>query len=314
MNSRINPENNKKFGVLCIPLGGLNDTLYQIYTCWKFCQLNNNPIRSLYIADNFSQGTYGLLQEVFNFDDGDPEDVKVYYLSQGGSFNLKPVDSYNRTFPYHLHQNKQKLVEEVQKIISFEKPPLRLPLSLATEVDLAVHISWGSGDIETDFLKKLEPRPKIKEALRKQMGYQAKVPKDFIGVHARNTDNKIRNNWKKLISNLQELQSENPILICSDDRRLIDFALNLPGSTYFTVGGNVPYLDGFLSLHQMTAAAFRDKPTAGTRLLIKQLLDLIYLSKCCKIYTLKSNEWSDGISGFVKLAVALKKTGAEWLH
>ena len=103
--------------------------------------------------------------------------------------------------------------------------------------------------------------------------------------------------------------SDTKVLICSDDIELVEYALSLPGSNFFTVGGVIPKVDGFLSLHEMAYFVYRKNSEEGEQLFVKQLLDLIFLSRCESVYSMKSHAWGSGFSGFLELSIALKMSG-----
>ena len=307
--------------ILCVPKGGISDSLCQINKCWNHCR---NTSRDLFIADQWSDGLMGLMGSFIHIlphADGAPA---VKFISHLDSTDFTSLQAYSSTYPEALHQ-RLDLVEHARYIGNIRN--YAIPISETKLViancsmvdnkhfafkDLLVHVACGRGNLSNDFASRIRLRQSSKNILQSTIGStDSDLGVDFIGIHVRNTDNTLKLDWKQFI---QGVLAENPqerILICSDDRHVIDYCLKLD-KNFYTVGGKVPFLRH--NQQQLHSLEYTKNHSEKIDFLAKSFIDLIFLSRAKKIYAPKAHPWGDKFSGFTKLANSLRCVGNDLLR
>ena len=307
-----------------MPRGGLNDTFTQIFLCWRYCQDSRPERESLYISDQWSLGTQGLLGSFFYINplyDGCPE---VEFISNTSHTNFSLLKQFHSVYPDQLCGNIHCLKNAIYlKSISNYVIPVSSEGNILANItdiqgektkvdqDLLIHLASGGGWVSPEFMKLLRLHSVAKNHLRSHLTAGVLAIKDFAGVHVRNTDNSVKGDWREFIAKVEDNNPGRQLFICSDDRKVVDYCLNRPTGNFFSVGEQVPFLKkDQIRLHDPLVMCNDDEKVA---FFVKALLDLIFLAKANKIYTMKAHSWFDGISGFTKLAVALRRSNNDLL-
>ncbi len=200
--------------LLCIPLGGLNDTLVQIEKCWEYAKKYNRilliettrgtVIDSNYFSENFD--------EFFSFKDAYKDKVRVIYNSDYINNNmLELLDSLD-CHPTHMQGSlrfynkwKSRLHE-----VDFSKDYIER---------LLIHYTWGGGEETQNFLNKVTLSDRFRKRIIPTLNT---LPKDYMAIHIRHTD--YQSNFQRFFEKIKKKVKKENLLICSDNPIVIDYA------------------------------------------------------------------------------------------
>ena len=169
---------------------------------------------------------------------------------------------------------------------------------------MLVHASSGGGVPHTSFLRELRFTKQFTEDILPELSI---LPHKFIAVHIRNGDvNSIH--WRNYLSKVASDNQRSNIVICSDDREVLEEAGSLmPGCNIVIYEDKVdPFADGDLIRRQHV---FTHTKASDFKKLRRQMRDLITLSLAEKILTptVVDRKGKKFISGFSRLAYILKQ-------
>ena len=206
--------------LLCVPRGGLNDTFFQIFNCLRYCQDSRTERESLYISDQWSLGSQGLLGSFFYINplyDGCPE---IEFISNTSHTNFSLLNQFHSVYPEQLCGNFDCLenAEYLKAISNFVIPVPGKGNILASiydvesrkikvTQDLLVHLAAGGAWVSPVFMKLLRLHSVAKNYLRSHLKADFLAVKDFSGVHIRNTDNSVKGDWREFIA---RVENDNP--------------------------------------------------------------------------------------------------------
>ena len=81
---------------------------------------------------------------------------------------------------------------------------MRSELQQEVQEDLAIYIKRGGEFIDPVFLKGLSLTQHASDLLQQCVKRETDIPAKYIGIHARNTNNSIKNDWKSYISHVHK--------------------------------------------------------------------------------------------------------------
>ncbi len=279
--------------LLCIPRGGLNDTLCQIEKCWRYAQQFD---RQLVIDARRS----GLMGQFFDFFVTTPEDVRVvgrvtsHHIAAFNWLDCCPTELRGRLETY---TTIQRLGPSGTKILDAESEvPVSFDFSRDHPHPLLVHEQVGGGKLSFDLLNRLiladDILPDVIERL-------STLPAEYLGVHVRNTD--LKTDYEKFLQDIRRLTIGRTVLICSDDTNVITRAETiLDQSKIVTTGGS--RIEFKLSDDQpvhLSGEFLNDH--AKREQTIALLVDLLALGRARDVFIAKCSN-KDGYSGFSSLA------------
>jgi len=185
--------------ILCRPLGGLNDSLCQIKSCYDYSKKTNRIllIDTLYAQLNIS------FHELFTFID----DINIIYNSYEIKTLIINITTTNNCTIYpteitNLYSNQQwssiNFTEEYKE-------------------DIILHCYWGSGQgINT--LKLLQLNDNIIQYIIQKYVF---ILKPYISIHIRNTDYKT--NYQELYEENSEIINNNNLFLATDSREVLNY-------------------------------------------------------------------------------------------
>ena len=285
---------NKKI-VLCIPHGGLNDTLCQIEFCRQYAIKFD---RTLYL-DTRKSGLLGDFSIFFKMLDS----VGIQHISCSSDIDfahLNKLSAFPSVLDGRLDSYDSYYSPTIRKIVErISDTPVTFNMDSEYVEDVLVHQQPGGGSKSFALLSHLTFSAPIKEEIRNRL---AVLPEKYSAVHVRNTDYK--SDYVSFFEDIKESVSGSNLLICSDDAEVIDYAKNyFINSKVFSI--TTTTLRDQKPLHR--ASAYKDD---NMRILatLNALTDLIALAKSETLHFPKigklsaSGESTLGTSGFSRLA------------
>lgn len=295
--------------ILCRPIGGLNDSLCQIDTCWRYAIRYG---RTLVI----DFGENRLYQELFQMLEVVKSEIPVV-LSPKPRL-LRQLDQLD-TFPPEV----QGRLDTYQAVAVLGKDPnkrfdalsgadLSFPLNSDHEATVLIHHRGGGGSNSLSALNRLEVRSDVMEKILAQI---RQFPERYDAVHVRNTD--YLTDYPNFLRRVAKKLSISHLLVCSDDNEVLHFAEALIGPNIAFSLGDHPALEGE-PLHQYGAEQSRKSArTAALRL----LTEMFALTRAQRIHitTIKTRNHllRPRFSGFTELVVAMAKSRTSagfWRH
>lgn len=229
--------------VLCRPRNGLNDTLCQIERCWLYA---DNTGRTLLVdasrSDFFPRLSAFFVPRVetpaVRFDPDPRQLIRLDALScfprhlRGGISAHRvqlptPDGSFGTTNP--------------QWFPTFD---VRRPY----QEQVLVHDMGGGGPKSCRFLERVVLAPAIREIVLERL---APLGRGYKAVHVRNTD--IQTNFEQLFTRIAPLVEGHTLLVCSDDRQVIERARRFFVSSRVVTVSDIPDRQG-APLHRATDA------------------------------------------------------------
>jgi len=200
--------------VLCIPYGGINDSLCQISVCYQYAGKSG---RALVIDSSYSSGFCGKLGDLLDFQkshvtvfaDSPKHLAELYYLdTQVAGECVKFV--VNTLYHDSCLSNVATCANGTQASFDFKR-------SYTSRV--LVHASSGGGLDSRPLMCNLALTPLLLSMTKKCLGM---MPKNYTALHIRNTDYK--SNYRKFISLHAPSLAYRHVLVSSDDPEVICYA------------------------------------------------------------------------------------------
>ena len=279
--------------LLCVPSGGLNDTLCQIEKCWRYAE---RFTRQLVIDTRRS----GLMGQFSDYLSALPDQIEVV-----GSLE-----------PYHLAVlNELDCYPEVVRGRLTTYQPKRVPLtgwverksgvlvSFDFERDyshsLLVHAQSGGGRQSFDLLKRVSLAQGVARDVSQRLSL---LPQNYLGVHVRNTD--YQTDYETFFRKLWAQTDGKTVLVCSDDPQVVTRASEIFDRATVITTGN-PRIEGQADLIPLHRAHARLEAEGQRTQTLNALTDLLALGGASELFFAKHN-W-DRHSGFSVLADAICK-------
>ena len=283
--------------VLCLPMGGLNDTLCQVSKCIEYAARND---RDLFIDTRLSGG----LQIDF---------FQCFKLLKSFSVNIKNLDrSYDGDEIKKLisidHGNSlEKILDHIQVSTSggaakYQNKCLTFDFSREYSDPLLIHASDGGGWSSYRLLHLLTLRTTIRKAVKQAF---KNLPKNYISIHVRDTD--YSSDYELFIRQIRGLISASSCLfISSDNPKAVAhvqtvfgkdrvWTIPSPSSIHVNLDSNSPLHSRELYLNEKSRFDFS----------IKCIIDLLLLANGEKIFFPRLGNGM--YSGFSVLALHLNK-------
>ena len=277
--------------LLCIPRGGLNDTLCQIEKCRRYAEAYD---RRLYV-DTRKSGLLGNADLFFRM-------AKTGKRPAVMRMDETAIDSLN-TMVVHpaVVQGRvgqyRSVYSRTHRNICEESSGIRLTFDFATRHDTPVllHEQCGGGTLSQDLL----PHLTLSEELRAEVLHKlAMLPDTYVACHIRNTD--YQTDYLHFFESIEKRVASRRLLVCSDDAQVIAEAREFFARSVVLTCGDIPDLSG-RPLHRP-----ENYQTDGERFraTAKALADLFALASASELHTTVLRHCS--MSGFSSLA--------EYLH
>ena len=279
--------------LLCRPHGGLNDTLCRISVCWRYAERFGRHLvidtrrsslaapfdRHFTLAHRTAEVSCSLtpdLRERLDSMRCRPSCLEgridgVRAISAAGSPNM--VDSVTR----------QPLQFAEASTAAFERDH---------DEPLLVYEGHGGGTSSADLLPHLRLAPEVLERVRVAM---KPLESPYSAVHVRNTD--LRTDWRRLLREVGRVHRSGPLLLCSDDPRVISRARAALDVPVLSFQGRPQSIDPTGTLHHRHSHATADAWLQAAR---EAIVDLIALGNAQRIYCGLTT--AGRISGFSFLA------------
>ena len=270
--------------LLCIPLGGLNDTLEQINRCIEYAQRYHRII----FIDTRASGLMGEFNYYFDFIN--LSDIKII-----SSTNKIKYDYFNKllVIPSVLFGNIDNMKiswnKDIQKLCAKDTNiPITFDFDLDYDELLLVHRQDGGGNGHRNLLKHLRFSKEISQEININLKH---FPCDYSAIHVRNTDYK--SDYLNYFQSIKISLDGKNIFIASDDEKVIEF------SKYFFDRSKIFTLHRKKNLNGKPLHLRENYSTQVERLaaVTEALIDLILLANSDKLfYPLISKGFHSGFS------------------
>jgi hypothetical protein len=273
--------------LLCVPHGGLNDTLCQIEKCREYALRHG---RDLYIDTRRS----GLLTHFDTFFDVNSSSgvrcttrvdealfAKLNVLSVFPPAVMGRIGKYsNRYCP----ERRLQIDQATNVVLSFD-------FGAEYEEELIVHEQHGGGLLSTNLMSHLKFSVIAKSYISLRL---AALPSHYDAIHIRHTDYKT--DYVNYLLELKQRVANKHVLICSDNAEVIAETQNLLSESKVFAVTEVPNLNG-KPLHRVKNYNSENERIDAT---LRSLTDLIALAGSEKLYF--TNIQKGHPSGFSRLA------------
>ena len=279
--------------LLCRPVGGLNDILCEIETCWRYAEAHGRIL----IVDTLNSG----LVDHFGryFERRSPEANVLLHTSSEliarlARLTILPAAMTGRLTAYDIRWQGSDCLDAATGT--------RLSFDFSVDHDSAVllHQQSAGSLLSLDCLSRLRLTD---DAAREVSARLAGRPASYVAIQVRNTD--MKTNYRRLFRRLRREVAGRDLLICSDDFACIAFARRtFTKSRVFTVS-DIPDTGG-VRLH-------RNKTLDRRKTNIDALVDLIAMAGAETLHFNRNALWNRlfgrfrprPVSGYAKLAEAL---------
>ena len=279
--------------LLCVPRGGLNDTLCQIEKCWRYAAQFDRQL----IIDTRRSGLMGQFSDYFSILEKDTQVLNTlehHHLTLLGARDCFPTELRGRLTTYTTTPTQGEA--KTTYCDRESGAPVTFDFSADYPQDVLIHEQSGGGELSFSLLSKLVLADGVLPTIHERL---SALPRDYLGVHIRNTD--LKTDYETFFREIYPSTIEKTVLVCSDDPNVITCARRLlDRSEVITTGGvqiSLNALNG-LPLHRsIKLLSDRDKRAQTLNLLV----DLIALGLAKDVLTTKCSN-KDGYSGFSNLA------------
>ena len=206
---------NEKY-LLCIPGGGLNDALCQIYKCLTYAEDQHRTL----IIDSKKSGLFRDFGDFFEFIHIDTKyiektDESLY--KKLNRYSCYPPECKGKLNKYKTKYNTTLRAQTFKKtgnVISFK-------IDQSYQQQLLVHDDSGGGIDSLQLLKRLRLKESIAQQARQQI---AKLGRNYIAIHIRHTD--YLSYYKEFFQEIYPSCANKNVLVCSDNASVIKEAKN----------------------------------------------------------------------------------------
>jgi hypothetical protein len=281
--------------LLCIPRGGLNDTLVQIYKCLEYSERFNRTL----IIDTKKSGIFRDFDDFFEF-----IDIDTHYIGKTDESLYQRLNTYN-CYPRYCRKNLNKYISaHNKKLRSYTIRGGRRKLQFKQKKNyrhqLLVHENCGGGVESLELLKRLKLTDGLAKLVREKID---SFGGDYVAIHIRNTD--YQSHYKEFFKSLYSSMKNQRVLVCSDNGLVVDEAkIFFDQSEILTT--NVPYLENNKCLHVANNYVDEDAKFDAPN---NAIIDLLALANAENVYYPKVFKDSSKTltSGFSQLAHNLSK-------
>jgi hypothetical protein len=208
--------NHGKF-LLCMPRGGLNDTLCQISKCWKY---SIEWDRTLCI-DTTESGLQCDFWDLFDIRPNarSPKIIHSRELNDLAGLQLSMRPPYLRDLPWPDRVSADYDQDSGQIISKINGLPITFDFKTDHPEDILVHCACGGGRLSYQLIRQICLSRNTADKVR---GSLSELPLKYIGVHIRNTD--LACDYKTFLVGIHNRLIGEDVLICSDDAEVIGYA------------------------------------------------------------------------------------------
>ena len=203
--------------ILCRPSGGLNDTLFQIYICYKYCVEYN---RTLLIDVKYYNFLNASFDTIFIWDE-DNVIINIDIVNDiidDNNLSVYPAILQNRLSTYQAEYDLK------YQNLACENHLLQFDLNKEYDENILVHHAWGGGD-PLDLVRKLKICDNYKNIILEK--YKL-VPKPYVSVHIRDTDIHTKIDYRNYYYSNEEKMKHNYIYLATDSIDVLNFFSTKP--------------------------------------------------------------------------------------
>lgn len=287
------PTGNQRL-LLCIPRGGLNDTLCQIQKCLDYAIEFDRTV----IIDARKSGLMGQFDDYFSID------PHIQNIIPHLDHDIYPFLNSLRCVPASLHNRidsfKSAFYSPFQQYVDIKNNMLiGFNFDRDYSEPLLVHEQAGGGTDSWELLSNVTLQPDVARHILSKLSV---IKEDYVAIHIRNTD--YQTDYQNLFSWLRPQLINKQILICSDDANMFEQArLTFDQSTVFSVSNTFAQINTQnqpLHIHEKYHNDLEKKNAT-----IDALTDLLALGGASDLFF--SKVITGQISGFSSLALFLYK-------
>lgn len=265
--------------IYCKALGGLNDSLNQLYKCLLYAVKYQKSIileLEMYKSSNF--------MDFFDFSNFN---VQIYPISK-----LKEITFVKTEPDFYLDVLKQNKIPKFTKFCGWHydyKIPIFDKNRKYSNDILLIHESCGGGNLSYDFFKKIKFTSSFLQILNEQFNT---LPPIYDAIHIRYTDSKfLYDNFNEFYNKIIKFieSSPNKIYVASDSKNILE-NINSKYNSKIIKTKACDFIEGsYSSLHFFG--------NTNNSILINALIDLLILAK--------SNNLMHSVGGYSILAKSL---------
>lgn len=284
--------------LLCVPMGGVNDLLCQIYSCLEYAEKYQRTL----IIDTKKSGLFRDFAEFFEFTEIHTKHITYVdndLYEQLNTYTCLPLLCEGRINNYQIRWDK--------KLCSYTLKNHWRPISFQKDQpfpqQLLVHQDSGGGLNSLKLLRRLKLTQELADLVHQQLDA---LGDNYVAIHIRNTD--LQSHYKDYFRTMRPKLINQRILICSDSAEVIHQAkIFFNQSQILTT--NSSSLKHNQCIHEasnyssLDAKAKFDAP-------INAIIDLVALANAETVYyaeVFRKDSQKPRTSGFSRLAHNLSK-------
>jgi hypothetical protein len=233
--------------LLCRPHGGLNDTLCRIAVCLSYAI----RFRRHLVIDTSRCSLRGPFSDYFEFAD---HTLRVSSeLSEDTCARLNAMRCRPAGLEARIGRYRSGVVSSDSNAVDLDTGQSVRFADARTSAftydyseELLVFEGCGGGTASAHLLPQLRLAPAVREAVRRAL---APLPSEYSAIHIRNTD--LSTDYRALFRQVRQHGLDGPILVCSDDPRVIACARSMLTNPVLAFDGRFPssIRSGALHLH-----------------------------------------------------------------
>lgn len=275
----------KRF-LLCRPHGGLNDTLVQIFLCYRYAKTHRRAL----VIDTRQSGIYLPLDRFFALHKPDPAvflSIDDDLLAHLNALACHPSQLQGRIHAfktaYDAGTNQQR---DLQTRIS-----TRLNFKSSATEPLVVHEDFGGGNKSVKTLRLLCLKTDVADEINRRLSV---LPASYVALQVRNTDR--QSDYLPFFAQHREKFANSMVLLCSDDDKVSSHAQDVFGPDKII---NLRRIGGFHGkpLHLLGKKISEE---AKFNILLDALTDIMAMAMANAVYVANHE------SGFGRLGRALQ--------
>lgn len=295
--------------LLCIPFGGMTDSLNQISKCFKYATEYQRTL----IINSRNSGLFFDFNEFFDFTN---QKIEVVYPGDriAEEINDRAIPCFpNIPFDNYITMNFSWSVKHLGWVEKVSNEQLTFDFNATYAQKLLIHASHGGGNFAFDLM----PYLKLTDQVRSRFNtLRDRLPENYTAIHLRNTDYKA-----DLQTFFEELSVENlekDVYVATDDLKTVTDAKSL-----FS-GKNVYFNDALMKLPKdaplHSPYSYNDQHEEHTdkakrNATINSICDLMLLAGARNLYCAKVRptdqpqlgESESFLGGFSRLAIFLNE-------
>lgn len=256
--------------LLCVPRGGLNDTLCQISLCRDYA-LNFKCNLAIDTSDSGLQCDFW---DIFETLPGSRWPIVIRPTTEklliGSEFTVRPSFIEGG---FSSLRNEVEYDAVLGKIVSKKtRLPIVFDLKVNHAEDLLVHCACGGGRASFRIIESITLNKKVSDHISKRLTF---LPERYIGIHVRNTD--LKSDYRSFFKRIKSQINDRNVFVCSDDANVVEFA-----TSYFNKS-RIYSLDKWYAPNGGPIHSLRSGVGIGYESSVEALTDLIGLGGAEKV-------------------------------